>query len=142
MPSGHRELIAADMWDQVVMHIEDLRNVEVAIDLMHFGNAFVGAENDVVYKPNIDPNEWLPFMDHTEELEDLLREMANAKVGGCPYIFADAAASLPKIVPAMMDPPASCPLARAAPDGVYLMTLHLMFDNLWLNIRIHRMGNI
>ena len=54
-----------------------------------------------------------------------------------PYKFVDAAYTLPTLVRSLCNPPqASCPVAHAAPDGAYLLSVIAIFNNMWLQIRV------
>ena len=130
---GGRHLIAMHLWEPLGPFFELLRGCPVVLypEMMEHDD---------------DPSDWdrMPPIDetdenlHFDELERLIAERANADVDSSDFQFEDAAAILPGLVYELMDPPISCRLSHAAPDGTYLLSLEVGFNNLSLSIRIHR----
>ena len=127
-----KELVAvSDTYQRVLGFIYHLKDVPVALHIM-----FATETGD----PSYNPQPWVKGRrTHLHELSDLIREHGSDGVKhGMDIGFFDTEAGLPKLVTDLVDPPETCPLARAAPEGVYLVSLRLLFGNVWMSIRIHR----
>ena len=138
---AHKDLItASEMWEKALPFIiKDLAGVSVGLTYVAHS-----MPNDELYRaPLRDPP--VDNEEPTHHLEEVWRHIC-AKSGGRmanPFQkFADAGAALPLLVQELMDPPDSCPLSQAAPDGAYMVTLKLFFKNLWLHLRIHRKRSV
>ena len=121
----------SETYQRVLGFIEDLRDVPVDVDWV-----INPLSHDILY----DPGPWVEGQrTHLDELLGLIRlHGSDGGRRGTGYGFIDSAAGLPKLIKDLVDPPESCPLARAAPDGAYVFNLKLKFKNLRMTIRIHR----
>ena len=126
------QLVAvSETYQRVLGFIDDLKDVPVDLSC-----TMIPLAGDSIY----DPDPWVPGQrTHLHELTELIRlHGSDGGMNGAGDGFFDSATGIPKLIKDLVDPPARCPLARAAPDGAYLFTLQLMFNNVWMSICIHR----
>ena len=117
-------------WEKFVEMLQDVRGVAVQVEW-----AFRSRPDEPLYDPSEDD-------DHLTELYSLMVSHSSDGFIGNTVRYWDVATDIPKLVRDMVDPPAdSCPVAHAAPDGSYLMSIRLYFQNLWFSIRINRKRN-
>ena len=126
------EVVAVSpMWDEFVEVLQHVKDIAVDVEW-----AFRSRPDEPLYDPSDDD-------DHLTELRNLM--VSHSSASGFfekSLRYWDAATDIPTLVRAMVDPPAqSCPVAHAAPDGAYLMSIRLMFENVWFCIRINRKRN-
>ena len=121
----------SDMWDRAGAYMGDLGNVRVSL-----APRCNPIEWDPVYLPPLSENGRRLNMGF--EIQSMIKSQSPYERPGFPIQFPDAAFALPSVVKLLMDPPASCPISHAAPDGVYLASLFVMFTNIYFEVRIHR----
>ena len=113
------------MWDEFVEILQDVRGV--AVD---YSRAFNPCPEEPLYKSSI--NGVHPV---TEPCSLIESRSAGGGFVDKSLRFLDAATDIPKLVRDMVNPRAdSCPVAHAAPDGAYLMSVLVMFENVWFRI--------
>ena len=135
--SGHyhgRELVApSEMWALAVPHfLKMLRGIRLQVAYV-----LVPRAGEPLYEARIDPLIHTK-LSHVHEAEDMICHGPYAFVKGSLPCYSDVEQAI-SLVNELMDPPEEAlPLTHAAPDGAYLLTLKLLFANMWMNIRIHR----
>ena len=125
-------LTTSELWERTLRHFVELKNVPVTVAVT-FVDA-EGVEDDPAYDAPRGPD----GHDYLYELMQLMLKHAPTPGGKLPIYLADSGTQLPNLVRDLIDPPSSCPLARAAPDGVYLVSLDLTFENMAMHLRINR----
>ena len=120
------EVVAVSpMWGEFVEILQDVRGV--AVD---YSRAFNPCPEEPLYKSSI--NGVHPV---TEPCSLIESRSAGGGFVDKSLRFLDAATDIPKLVRDMVNPRAdSCPVAHAAPDGAYLMSVLVMFENVWFRI--------
>ena len=128
---SNSEMVAtSEMWTQAVPHfLSALSGVRVQI---------VRALNPRRDEPLFDPHTPICNM-YLGELDKFIRYGPHSLVDSGSFCYCEDASLVVALVEKVMSPPErELPLTYGIPHGTYLLTLKLMFSNMWMDVRIHR----